>query len=169
MPLINRFLDTAGECVSLHWSLPASPARVWWGLTDPEALPRWMGTITSGEFAVGNEVTVEHAENYSCRSKILDCESEALLAMTWKFPDEPLSRLRIQLTPDGNSTRLALTHEGLGDETASYLPGWHTHLLYLEDLLRGRPRPMADFWSTHDGLENTATAQAQAEQGTGPV
>ncbi|MET4062039.1 uncharacterized protein YndB with AHSA1/START domain [Arthrobacter sp. UYP6] len=160
MPLTTALIEPGPERLSLQWSLPATPAHAWWGLTDPEALPQWMGTITSGKFALGNEVTVQHAENYSCISNVLDYVPEALLSMTWKFVDEPLSRLRIELTPDRNSTRLALTHEGLGEETAHYLPGWQTHLLYLEDLLRGCPRPMTDFWSTYEGLQNADTVQA---------
>lgn len=72
--------------------------------------------------------------------------------MTWEFPDEPPSQVRIVLTPTGESTRLALQHDGLGTEAVDYLPGWHTHLLYLEALLLGQPRSMADFWSTYDGL-----------------
>ena len=152
MPLIRHSLDTARERVELRWSLPCSPTRVWWGLTATEALPRWMGTVTSGEFDVGSVVTIQHAENYSCISTILDCDQETLLAMTWKFPDEPTSHLRIELTPDEDSTWLTLTHDGLGAETSSYLPGWETHLLYLEDALLDRPRPMADFWATYEGL-----------------
>ncbi|WAP50878.1 SRPBCC domain-containing protein [Arthrobacter sp. ATA002] len=152
MPLTSRSLSASREAVHLIWLLPVSPARVWWGLTDPAALPQWIGTVTSGEFAAGSAVTVQHAENYSCISTVLDCTPEALLAMTWEFPDEPLSHLRITLTPDGTFTRLDLTHEGLGAETANYLTGWHTHLLYLEDLLRGCPRPMAEFWPTYEGI-----------------
>ena len=157
MPLISHTIETVPGRVALHWVLPAPPARVWWALTDPEALPQWMGTITRGHFAPGDVVTVEHAEGYSCISEILDCEPRALLDMTWKFPDEPPSYLRIELIPDGNATGLALTHEGLGAETANYLPGWQTHLLYLEDLLAGRPRPMADFWTTYEGLNDATT------------
>jgi uncharacterized protein YndB with AHSA1/START domain len=97
-------------------------------------------------------VTIQHAEDYFCTSQILECEPPQLLAMTWDFPDEALSHVRIALTPAGSTTHLALTHDGLGSEAASYLSGWHTHLLYLEDLLMGRPRSMADFWSTYKGL-----------------
>ena len=155
MPLIRHSLDTARERVELHWRLPCSPPRVWWGLTAAEATPQWIGTVTSGEFTVGSVLTIQHAEDYSCMSTILACEPETLLAMTWKFPDEPTSHLRIELTPDEDSTRLTLTHDGLGAETASYLPGWQAHLLYLEGALLDRPLPMADFWATYEGLSST--------------
>lgn len=152
MPLINRSLHSANERVSHSWSIAVSADRIWWGLTAPEALPLWLGKLTAGSFVVGNSVTIQHAEGYYCTSRIKECEPGRLLDMTWEFPDEPRSQLRIVLTPGGESTLLALQHDGLGREAADYLPGWHTHLLYLEALLLGQPRPMADFWSTYDGL-----------------
>jgi len=131
----------------------AVPAgHIWWGLTDPEALPLWLGKLISGEFSAGNAVTIQHAENYFCTSRIHECDPGRLLSMTWKLPDEPPSHVRIVLTPAGESTCLALQHDGLGNEAANYLLGWHTHLLYLEALLLGRPRSMAEFWSTFEGL-----------------
>ena len=155
MPLIDRSLHTANERVSHSWSMAVPAAHVWWGLTDPEALPRWLGKLTSGDFVVGDSVTIQHAESYACTSRILECEPERLLSMTWEFPDEPPSQVRIVLTPAVESTHLALQHDGLGDKAADYLPGWHTHLLYLEALLLGQPRSMADFWPTHDGLTDS--------------
>jgi uncharacterized protein YndB with AHSA1/START domain len=128
---------------------------VWWGLTDPEALPRWLGTLASGKFDVGNSVTIEHAEGYFCTSRIREYEPERILDMTWEFPDEPPSQVRIELTPADQSTHLELQHDGLGNEAVNYLSGWHTHLLYLEALLLGQPRPMADFWSTYNGLADS--------------
>ena len=126
--------------------------RLWWGLTDSEALPRWLGKLSAGNFVTGEVVRIEHAENHFCASRITECEPERRLGMTWEFPDEPLSTVLITLSPEPNATRLTLAHEGLGDEAPNYLTGWHTHLLYLEALLLGRPRPMTDFWSTYDEL-----------------
>lgn len=155
MPLISRSLHPGDARVSHTWSMAAPASHVWWGLTDPGALPRWLGKLVSGNFAVGDTVTIQHAEDYVCTSRIQECEPERLLSMTWEFPDEPTSYLRIVLTPAGASTHLVLQHDRLGNEAANYLPGWHTHLLYLEALLLDQPRPMADFWSTYDGLTGT--------------
>ncbi|GAB3555517.1 hypothetical protein GCM10027404_32560 [Arthrobacter tumbae] len=127
-------------------------ARLWWGLTDPEALPRWLGILTSGRLVTGNVVTIEHAENYSCTSRIQECRPGQLLSMTWKFPDEANSHVRIALSPAGETTSLELEHEELGREAVNYLPGWHTHLLYLEALLLEQPRPMDEFWSTYESF-----------------
>ncbi|WP_146362233.1 SRPBCC domain-containing protein [Arthrobacter yangruifuii] len=152
MPLIRRSIDPVLERVSLTWSMPVLPERVWWGLTDPEPLPHWLGTLAAGEFATDNIVRIKHAEDYYSVSTILDCEPERLLSMTWDFPDEPRSVLRISLSSDAGATQMTLLHTGLGAETASYLPGWHTHLLYLEGLLAGRPLDPAGFWGTYEQL-----------------
>ena len=151
MPLITGRIEPDAQQVSITWLLNAPQDAVWAGLTNPRALPHWLGTVTSGQFVPGDVVIVEHAEDYFCSSRILDCEPGRLLSMTWKFADEPLSQLQIVLTPGGASgTQLALTHCGLGDEMSAYLPGWQTHLLYLEAFLLGQPLPMADFWSEHE-------------------
>jgi hypothetical protein len=63
-------------------------------------------------------------------------------------------RDHIKIISVGDTRDLVLTHDELGDEAANYLTGWHTHLLYLEDLLLGRPRSMDEFWSTYELLGN---------------
>ena len=134
--------------------MKVAASRLWWGLTNPDALPRWLGTLTDGSFVDGDSVMIQHAEDHSCTSHILACEPEQLLEMTWKFPDENLSYLKIKIISVGDTSDLVLTHDELGDEAANYLTGWHTHLLYLEDLLLGRPRSMDEFWSTYELLGN---------------
>ena len=157
MPLMESSLRPANNRLSHTWSIAVPSDRLWWGLTDPEALPHWLGKLTAGRFVTGDVIEIEHAENYFCTSLIKECDPERRLGMTWEFPDEPPSTVLITLSPEPNATRLTLTHEGLGDEAPHYLPGWHTHLLYLEALLLGQPRSMTKFWSTYDEL---AAAQA---------
>ncbi len=94
-------------------------------------------------------MTIQRAEDYVCTSQILDCQQGL------NHPDEPLSHVRIVLTTAGSTTHLVLAHDGLGIEAVNYLPGWHKQLLYLEDLLLGQPRSMADFWSTYERLTDS--------------
>lgn len=152
MPLVSRSVDVGSKQVLHSWSMAVPAGRVWWALTDSGALPLWLGELVSGEFVAGDVVTVKHAEAYFCTSRIQVCEPGKLLSMTWKFPDEATSHLRVMLNSDGERTQLNVKHEGLGNETVNYLAGWHTHLLYLEALLLGHPRPMDEFWSTYDSL-----------------
>lgn len=152
MPLISRSIQTTSRRVFHDWSIAVPLSHLWWGLTNSEALPNWLGEVIAGNFVSGEVVTIQHAEDYCCTSQIQEFEPERLIVMTWQFPDEQVSHVRIMLTPGSDTTRLALTHDGLGDEATAYLPGWHTHLLYLEALLLNQPRSMNDFWSTYDGL-----------------
>ncbi|MBG6226758.1 uncharacterized protein YndB with AHSA1/START domain [Arthrobacter sp. CAN_A2] len=121
------------------------------------ALPQWLGKLAAGRFIAECVVRIQQAEDYFCTSRITECEPEHRLRMTWEFPDEPLSTVLITLAPEVDATRISLTHGGLGEEAHNYLPGWHTHLLYLEALLLGRPRSMIDFWSTYEELAKSDT------------
>lgn len=123
MPLISRSIQRATDRVSLGWSMAVSPDRLWWGLTDADALAHWRGIPRSGSFLAGDCLSIEHADDYSCVSRILECEPEKMLGMTWKFPDEPLSQVLIELTEDGDGTGLLLMHDGLGGDAVNYLPG----------------------------------------------
>ena len=152
MPLLQRSLDPGTGCVAFSWWVRVPPQRLWWALTDREALPHWLGQLQRGVFDAGDVVVIEHAENYACISSIEESVPLNALAMTWKFPDEAPSRLRLTLRPELSGTVLTLVHTELAESAASYLPGWHTHLLYLEALVEGRPRCMEDFWSTYESL-----------------
>ncbi|WP_404291446.1 SRPBCC domain-containing protein [Glutamicibacter arilaitensis] len=136
--------------------MPATPDQVWQALTAAETLPSWLGKLDSGTFEVDQVITIEHAPNYFCTSKVRRCETQKLLAMSWQFPDEEPSELQIELIGRESTTELRLVHRGLTGETASYLIGWHTHLLYLEYLIAGTPRPMDDFWSLYDQLASAS-------------
>ncbi|WP_299169325.1 SRPBCC domain-containing protein [uncultured Arthrobacter sp.] len=134
------------------WSIASPAERLWWGLTNPEAIPHWLGRLVSGGFVAGGVVTIEHADDYSCTSHIDGCVPGEYLSMTWQFPDEARSHVRIMLKPSGGTTSLVLEHEELGPEALNYLHGWHVHLLYLEALLLGQPKSMDEFWSTYKSL-----------------
>ncbi|MPY12246.1 SRPBCC domain-containing protein [Arthrobacter bussei] len=157
MPLINSSIRTIDNSVSHTWHMAVPADRLWWALTDPVALPQWLGKLAAGRFVAGDVVKIQHAADSFCTSRIMECEPERRLQMTWEFPDEPLSTVLIRLAPEAGGTRMDVMHEGLGDETRNYLPGWHTHLLYLEALLLGQPRSMNDFWPTYEELSKSET------------
>ena len=157
MPLMDSSIRTIDSSVSHTWHIAAPPNSLWWALTDPVALPQWLGKLAAGTFIAGDVVKIQHAADYFCTSRITECEPEHRLHMTWEFPDEPLSTVTIRLAPEVGGTLIELTHEGLGDNARNYLPGWHTHLLYLEALLLGQPRSMTDFWSTYEELSKSET------------
>ena len=80
-----------GRCsVRLTRRYSEAPAEVWRALTEPESLTRWLRPA----FDVP-------------RSEI---EAGRVLELDWRPPGEEPSLVRIELTPDGQGTRLELEH-----------------------------------------------------------
>jgi len=84
--------------------------------------------------------------------RVTRCDPPRLLSYTWG--DEPdASEVTFELTPQGKTVLLVITHRRLGDRgtMVSVATGWHTHLGILIDLLSGEePRP---FWATKIRME----------------
>jgi uncharacterized protein YndB with AHSA1/START domain len=80
-----------GRCsVRLTRRYSETPAEVWRALIEPESLARWLRP--------GFDVP---------RSEI---DAGRVLELDWRPPGEDPSVVRIELTPDGDGTRLVLEH-----------------------------------------------------------
>jgi uncharacterized protein YndB with AHSA1/START domain len=150
MPRLKSWIGSENTSVIHHWHFPVTADQVWDAWTHGAQLSKWLGVPRFANFAVGQVVEIEHAPDYWCTSLIHRCEPAELLMMTWKFPDETLSMLEVEFAGNATGTKVSLVHSQLSDQVTNYLTGWQTHLQYLEDLLCGRPRPMADFWSLYE-------------------
>lgn len=152
MPIVEYRRDSGA--IMLVWALPAMAGAVWRHLTSERYLPEWLGHRTSGEVAEAQTLVVDHGDGYLCTSRIDTVEPGRRLAMSWEFDDEPPSRLDLSLESLADEIndpcRLHLRHTQLGDLTASYLPGWITHLTYLEASVRADPLPLSAFWSLYE-------------------
>jgi len=151
--------------------LPASVDEVWAFLTESEKRGRW---LASGDMELreGGGVTLRfmHADLSSVVEPVPDaykpyeggvttqgiitrCEPPRLLAFTWGgSPGQP-SEVTFELSPQGQETRLVLTHRKLSsrDGMVDVAGGWHVHLGVLEARLAGRaPGP---FWSVLGRVE----------------
>ena len=107
------------------------PEKVWRALTEDEHLAAWFPTTIEGERAAGAELTFRHREVVlePMTGELLAFEPPSLLEMTWGE-----DRLRFELSPDRDGTRLALTATmaELG-KAARDGAGWH---LCLDNLAR---------------------------------
>lgn len=162
MPLVGYTRD-AGT-VSITWKLPRSTPDVWRHLTSARHLPEWLGHARVGGFSSGDTLVVDHGEGYLCTSVVDTREDERRLGMSWRFPDEPPSRLLVTLESVADEhdamerCHLRLLHTELDDLTRTYLPGWITHLTYFEGSLETAPLPPQAFWrlyETHHRLTAT--------------
>lgn len=150
--------------------LPAPIDRVWDYLTDSALRRKWFaggdmevragGAVTlvfrNSELSPGDEEVPEkyrRYEGFESRGEVVRAEPPRLLVWNWFEDSAPPTEVSWSLEPEGEQTRLVLTHRRLASRTAmtNVSGGWHLHLDVLEDVLSGRPpRP---FWARQAALE----------------
>lgn len=114
--------------------------KVWKAITDKNQMKEWYFDIESFEPKVGFEFEFEAGEEdrkYRHICKITDVEFQKKLSYSWHYDGiEGHSYVTFELFPEGNSTRLKLTHEGLESfktdnpdfKRESFMGGW-TYIL----------------------------------------
>jgi uncharacterized protein YndB with AHSA1/START domain len=153
----------APDTIRLERVLDALPEKVWLYLTEADLRRQWfMGGSDAkpgGEF----ELIVDHdnlsdealpyPESYAASKgltfseKVIRFEPPRLLETT--FQGGKNGRVTYELFPEGDRTRLVLTHSGITSGTGAQDigSGWNSHLTVLEERLAGRNVP--DFWALH--------------------
>ena len=105
------------EAVVVERTLNAPAAKVWQALTDVDQMRQWYFDLKEFKPQVGFEFAfvVEHEGNtYDHRCKVTEVIPQKKIAYTWRYEGhEGNSLVTIELSPDGDKTRLKLTHEGL--------------------------------------------------------
>ena len=105
------------EAVVVERTFDAPVARVWQALTDVEQMREWYFDLKDFKPQVGFEFefVVEHEGNsYHHLCKVTEVIPENKIAYTWRYKGEPGDSLVIiQLSPEGEKTRLKLTHSGI--------------------------------------------------------
>ena len=129
VPLIQVDADSVNVC--LTWRIEVPRARVWQCITDADLLSQGWASWVSGVVGADSEFVVDHGDDYCCRSTVLACSGPSRLDFTWHFPDEPASKVGMELKESGGITALQLTHSGLGDLAESYRDGWCVRSGYL--------------------------------------
>ncbi|UWX98409.1 SRPBCC domain-containing protein [Arthrobacter zhaoxinii] len=162
MPLTSVSADNGS--LAIAWSFSASVEAVWNGLTDAGLLSQWLGRPIECDVRTGGTVAVDHGEGYRSRSVITEMARPQKLAMTWEFPEEPVSRIAIRLRTVDAGTLLEFAHHDLGTLVDSYGPGWITHLTYLEAAVAGAALPNAQFWPLHSTLETLYAAHLEQKR-----
>jgi len=118
----------------------ASALKVWSALTEPEKVKLWFMNPEGFKPVVGNEFTMlatNKGKEYLHLCKVTEVIPEKKLSYTWKYKDTPgESFVTFELFPEGDKTKIKLTHEGLetfpqdNDDYArkNFDAGW-THLI----------------------------------------
>lgn len=159
--------------VRLERLLPASIERVWEYLTVSEKRGSWLATGKM-DLRVGGVVehvfdhqtlsphpeTIEIPEKYQKHTGVTEMighitaiEPPRLLAYTWAEGEAPDSEVTFELAPQGDMTRLTITHRKLPDRETiiGVSGGWHGHVDIMIAVLSGEtPQP---FWGIFLPLE----------------
>jgi uncharacterized protein YndB with AHSA1/START domain len=133
-------LDGDRRAVRLERTYATNPEDLWSALTDPDRLARWFARV-EGDLSLNGAFVIyfdDDDPDERTLGQVLGCDPPSRLEVSWFFQEEGQSRLTVELTPDGDSTRLVLDHARLPlDAAAGYSAGWHTYLEQLDADLSG--------------------------------
>jgi uncharacterized protein YndB with AHSA1/START domain len=113
----------------------ASPATIFPFLTDPTKHIQWMGTEAELDPRVGGEYRVLCQGKHPGVGEFVEVVPDQKVVFTfgWDEPNHPIpprsTEVEISLIPDGDKTRVRLTHRGLPDDAVSdHTNGWDFYL-----------------------------------------
>lgn len=153
----------ASDAIRLERLLDAPAETVWRYLTEGELRGQW--------FAGGSDVTgegdfdlifdhdnlssddVPYPREYAAHKGAVNHETvvrfEPPRVLAYTFGEGRNGIATFELFPDGDWTRLVLTHSGIQSPTGAqdFGSGWNSHLTVLQEKLAGRS--VRDFWALH--------------------
>jgi uncharacterized protein YndB with AHSA1/START domain len=152
------------DAIRLERLLDAPVETVWRYLTEADLRQRWFmgGTDAApgGEFdlvvdhdKLSDDKDVPYPESYAqfkgtvWHEKVVRFEPPRLLETT--FQGGKNGTVTYELSPEGEKTRLVLTHRGITSGTGAqdFGSGWNSHMTVLQERLAGRA--VRDFWALH--------------------
>lgn len=147
-----------------------APATIWYMLTDPEALPRWLapGTV---EARAGGRASIDFGDSgATIDSTVRVCERERLLVYSWSSDAGPDRPLYWALIPVEEGTQLRLTLRLPADEDGpKAAAGWDAHLEMLLAALEGVPIrfPVDHFLAMRERFREQLAGEGEASQAGG--
>ena len=109
--------NDVAEAIVMERTFDAAVAKVWEALTDVDQMRQWYFDLKEFKPEIGFEFefVVEHEGNtYHHLCKVTEVIPQKKIAYTWRYKDVPGNSLvTFELLPEGNKTRLKLTHTGI--------------------------------------------------------
>lgn len=109
-------MNAAPFVIERVYAAPVS--AVWQAITDREQMKQWYFDLDSFRPEVGFEFQFpgqgNEGQRYLHLCKVLEVVTERKLSYSWQYEGYPgYSVVTFELFPEGNKTRLTLTHSGL--------------------------------------------------------
>jgi uncharacterized protein YndB with AHSA1/START domain len=130
----------ASQPVIIERTFDAPVSKVWKAITDSSEMKHWYFDIDDFKPVVGFEfhfTSGSEQKTYLHLCKVTEVIPERKLSYSWRYENYPgNSLLTFELFPEGDKTRLKLTHEGLDSfpkdskdfAIGSFTAGW-THII----------------------------------------
>jgi uncharacterized protein YndB with AHSA1/START domain len=119
------------------WSRDAED--LWSALTDPLRLARWVAQV-DGDLRPGGEFWARFTSGWEGPGRVDACELSRRLLVTMCPGQDDQTVIEVEISPDGDQSRLVLEERGLPlTEAAAHGAGWQAHVEDLAAHLAGRP------------------------------
>ena len=117
--------------------LDAPVEKVWKAITDRKEMKEWYFDVSDFKAEKGFEFSFEGRKDdeiFLHLCKITEVIMHKKLAYTWRYPNLPgITTVSFELFPQGDKTRLKLTHEGIESlasggpdyQKESFIAGWN--------------------------------------------
>ncbi len=127
-------METAPFTIERIFHAPVE--KVWQAITDKDQMREWYFDLAEFRPEVGFEFQFyggSEEQQYLHKCKVLAADVNRKLAYSWAYENYPgYSVVTFELFPEGNTTRLKLTHEGLDSFStenkdfakSSFVQGW---------------------------------------------
>ena len=123
--------ETSRPIVDRQIRIEARPELVFRYFTDPERMARWVGPVLEFDPRPGGAVRlmVDGVHSNSGRVVAVDPPRRIVFTSGWDEPGHPIpsgsTRVEVDLTPDGDGTRVRLRQFGLpADAVDDHAEGW---------------------------------------------
>jgi uncharacterized protein YndB with AHSA1/START domain len=149
----------ATELVEREVLIEAEPETVFAFFTDPEKMARWLGVSATLDPRPGGVFRVNPAPDSAVEGNYVEVSPCTRVVFTWGYPhlpgfdESPLppgsSTVEVELVPEGEATRVRLTHLGPDRLAVFHRQGWANYLARLADAAAGRdpgPDPFPESW-----------------------
>jgi uncharacterized protein YndB with AHSA1/START domain len=126
---------TQGRTIEREVVIRAAPDRVFQALTDPAELTRWFMNVAEVDLRRGGRLRHSWDGYGTTEGRVLEADPPHRFVFTWdEGPELGETTIAIDLTPEGDGTRLRLVESGFqaGDDWdrlyADHADGWTQEL-----------------------------------------